>query len=77
MCIRPRLFDDSYTVEFSDPKIGDAAIQYEPGIDDYSIRTTFRHAGKTQLILTAPDGEQKVINITVRYHDYDLELAEP
>ena len=60
----------------SDEDFGDVSIVYEEHIEDYMVNASFRKAGDTQLILTAPDGSRRVFDLKVEKSRYDIREAE-
>ncbi|MBR0137064.1 MAG: hypothetical protein IJM15_01500 [Erysipelotrichaceae bacterium] len=68
-------FDDTWTVEISDPKYGTLSIIYMDSIEDFMIKAEFTKTGDTQFTLRSPEGESFVFNLTVYRNSYDVELA--
>lgn len=69
-------FDDSYTVSLADESYGKVSIVGNDEFGVYTVHAEFKRPGKTQLILTSPDGRKTVYTLTVAKNTYDLELAE-
>lgn len=69
-------FDDTYTVEFTDPSYGDLNIRYEESIESYIVGTDLRKLGQTQVILRSPEGEEYVYDIIVERHSYKIKSAD-
>ena len=65
-------FDDSYSVRLEDPAFGDVAIRYIAGLDDYAVHADFKRAGRTVLILEAPDGQREEYDLTIERDTYDV-----
>ena len=64
-------FDDSYSVELADPKMGDVSIVELDGY--YMVHADFKKAGDTDLIVKSPNGEEKVFSLKVQEYTYELE----
>ncbi len=70
------VFDDTWEASLADPKKGDLQIQYYENLEDYALVAEFRHAGETQLIMEAPDGEKKVFDLIIEPRYYTLTEVE-
>ena len=64
------VFDDTYTVYLKDEKMGNAKIIYIDSLEEYAVDVTFKKAGKTELVLVSPDGEEMVFLINVPSQTY-------
>ena len=68
--------DNTYAVALADKRYGDVEFIYDEGIESYLVSAKFKKAGKTELILTAPDGTKLVYDLTIGYDNYDLKLKQ-
>ena len=66
-------FDGTYKAYLADEKLGDVAILYHEGVEDYMLHADFRRAGKTVLTLESPDGEKTEYDLVVERDKYTLE----
>ena len=66
------VFDDTYKVYLADKSYGELYIKYEDGVEDWFIGAKFRKAGKTEVILEAPNGEKTVFDITIKRDTYHI-----
>jgi hypothetical protein len=66
-------FDDTYTVTLADKKYGSVNIVYDERLEDYMLAVKFVREGKTELILTSPDGEETKYKLDIKRDTYDLE----
>jgi hypothetical protein len=65
-------FDDSYSVRLEDESYGKVFIVYEKNIEDYMVNAEFSKTGSTKLILTAPDGTQRVFDLVIERSSYRI-----
>lgn len=65
-------FDDSYSVELANPKMGDVSIVDLDGY--YMVHGDFNKRGSTDLIVTSPNGDKKAFPLHVE--EYTFELGE-
>ncbi len=65
-------FDETYQASFEDPKMGDIAVEYEEGVEDYVVHVKLRHGGRNRIYLDGPDGSRKTFDISVRYSTYEV-----
>ena len=68
-------FDDSYRVSLKDKKYGKVYIKNYGSldVDFYCVHAEIKKAGKSELILTSPNGEKKVFNIRFARDTYYVE----
>ena len=68
-------FDENYDVSLKNTKYGDVSIiNYDSfDVDFYCVHAKFKRAGKTELILISPNGEEKVFNIKFERDTYSVE----
>ncbi len=67
------VFDGSYTAALSKASHGTVRIEYNSSIESYMLEGEFVRGGKTDLILTAPDGSRTVYGLDVSYSSIDVE----
>lgn len=65
-------FDDTYNVYLTDESYGEVYIKYEDGVEDWFVGAKFRKAGKTEVILEAPNGEKTIFDITIKRDTYHI-----
>ena len=69
-------FDKSYKVYLSDESFGTLDVDLYEGEtkedEFYMLHAIFKKAGKTDIIIEAPNGEKTVYEIDIRMHDYDI-----
>ena len=65
-------FDDTYRAYLSDPKYGTLSIVYDENLEDYTLVSGFRKAGKTEMVIESADGEKQVFNITIKRDTYKI-----
>ena len=65
-------FDDTYKVYLRDESFGKVYIIYEKNIDDYMVNAEFKKAGKTEVVLEAPNGEKNTYEIDIKDHTYSV-----
>lgn len=65
-------FDPSYTVSLADESYGTVSIEYETQLDCYVVNAELQKPGATELILTAPNGEQTTYTLTIAKNTYQL-----
>lgn len=63
-------FDDTYKVYLKDSKYGDLKIRYEDRIECWMVHADFKKAGKTEVILEAPNSEKTIFDITIERDTY-------
>ena len=66
-------FDDTYKAYLEDKKYGKLNIEYEDGLECYKVHAELKKAGKTKIILEAPDGTKTTYRIIIRRDTYDIE----
>lgn len=66
-------FDDTYEVTLEDDAYGKVFIVYEEDIEDYMLNAEFTKTGNTKLILTAPDGTQRIFDLEIGRDSYRVE----
>lgn len=64
--------ENNYKVYLKDKSYGNLCIKYEEGIEDWLVNTKFRKAGKTEVILESPSGEQTIFDITIKMDTYHM-----
>ena len=69
-------FDDTYSVEFSDPSYGELSIRYEEAVESYMVHVVFHKQGETQFILRSPEGEEYLYDITIGRRTYEVTPVE-
>ncbi|MBR3254680.1 MAG: hypothetical protein IKF97_00400 [Clostridia bacterium] len=65
-------FNDSYNAYLTDKSYGDVYFEYEDGLEDWMLKVNFKKAGKTELVLEAPNGEKTMFDVTIGYDAYDI-----
>ena len=65
-------FDNTYKVYLTDESFGKVYIVYEKNIDDYMVNAEFKKAGKTDVVLEAPNGEKSTYEIDIKDHTYSV-----
>ena len=63
-------FDDKYTVRLEDESYGNVFIVYEKNIESFMVNAEFKKTGDTRLILTAPDGSQRIFDLHIDRSSY-------
>lgn len=66
-------FDDTYEVTLEDDAYGKVFIVYEEDIEGYMLNAEFTKTGNTKLILTAPDGTQRIFDLEIGRDTYRVE----
>ena len=70
------VFDDTYQVSFTDPSYGMLSIRYEDAIESYMVHAEMRKAGQTEVVLKAPDGNEKHYEIHIHRNTYEIESKQ-
>ena len=65
-------FNNQYKVYLMDSKYGDLEIRYEQGIESWMVHAEFKHAGKTEFVLEAPNGEKITFDIAIERDTYKI-----
>ena len=65
-------FDNTYRAYLTDEKYGKLHIEYEDGLEDWMLNANFKKAGKTELVLEAPNGEKTMFDITIKKDTFDM-----
>ena len=65
-------FDDTYSVYFEDKSYGDINIAYYKQLEKYIVKDDFKKAGKTVIVLEAPDGSKEEYNIAIKRYTYEI-----
>ena len=65
-------FDDTYSVYFEDKSYGDINIAYYKQLEKYIVKADFKKAGKTVIVLEAPDGSKEEYNIAIKRYTYEI-----
>ena len=65
-------FDDTYRAYLTDAKYGELHIEYEDGLEDWVLNANFKKAGKTEVVLEAPNGEKTMFDITIKRETFDM-----
>ena len=65
-------FDNTYKVYLTDESFGKVYIVFEKNIDDYMVNAEFKKAGKTEVVLEAPNGEKNTYEIDIKDHTYSV-----
>ena len=68
----PEYFDDTYSVSLEDESYGTVHIEYEDAIEAYAVFAEFNKPGPTKLILTAPDGAEKIYSLNIEKDTYSI-----
>ena len=66
------VFDDAYTARFTDPSYGELSIRYEEAIDSYLVHAEMRKAGKTKVVLEAPNGSAVNYDIVIERTAFEI-----
>ena len=67
------VFDDTYEVSLADERYGTVSISYMESIEDYAVDADFVKTGETQLILTSPEGEEMVFQLSIERDSFEIE----
>ena len=68
-------FDENYKIEITNKKMGEIKIKkikFGPDDDAYCLNGIFKHTGKTEVILTDPEGTEARYDLVVKAHTFDL-----
>ncbi len=69
-------FDDTWQAHLADERFGEVSFRYEEAIESWMVHASFTGLGDTQLILTAPTGEQFVYDVHVQRDTYQIHRRE-
>ena len=69
-------FDDAWQARLADESFGTVEFRYVDAIESWAIHASLTNTGDTQLILTAPTGEQYVYDVTVERNSYRIHRRE-
>ena len=70
-------FDNTYEFVLEDEAYGDVHVEYNENIEDWLLQASFKKTGTTKLIMTAPDGEEQVFDVTIYRDRYDIDRHYP
>ena len=65
-------FDNTYRAYLTDEKYGKLHIEYEDGLEDWTLNANFKKAGKTEVVLEDPNGEKTMFDITIKRDTFDM-----
>ena len=65
-------FDNTYRAYLTDEKYGKLHIEYEDGLEDWTLNANFKKAGKTEVVLEAPNGEKTMFDITIERYTFNM-----
>ena len=66
------VFDDSYNVYLEDKSYGKVYIIKDQNIEEYMVKAEFKRAGRTNIILEAPNGHKEIYEINIKNNSYDI-----
>ena len=67
-----KLFDDSYNVYLEDEAYGEVSIIYDENSKYYLVHAIFKKAGNTKLILTSPNNETTIYDLTIDKNTFEI-----
>lgn len=62
----------AYSAALGSEKYGEVSVEYADGLDICTVHADFRKRGKTELIVTTPDGETKRYDLRIELNSYEI-----
>lgn len=72
----PEYFDATYTVSLEDESYGNVHIEFEEGFGGYVVMAEFNRPGETKLIMSSPDGNENIYDLSIEKNTFSLKLEE-
>ena len=69
-------FDDTWQARLADEAYGTVEFRYLEAIESWVVHASLTKTGDTQLILTAPTGEEYVYDVTIERSSYKIHRRE-
>ena len=65
-------FDDTFSARLSDDKFGTVSIEYNKNLETYELDARFKRAGKTDLIIESPDGDEYIFETNIKSYGHEI-----
>ena len=66
-----------YRASLADDKYGSVSVDYYDSIGTYMLHADFRKKGNTELVITTPDGAEKIYDLAIGLNSYELREKQP